>query len=195
MPEGSAEGTIEERELRDKEAFAAALTQTYEPTEIVRALIEMGLRPSDLALVLDVHPRTINAWLDESDPRTAERQRDAILAVKSLVVFLLRRGALTPRQLALWLIEPNEKLNFRRPLAALGDGDINENLLWVMKAATPFLDPELGVPSEAPHPRVAAGAVNREEPRSRAVKAEEADAPAKAADLRRGEHLDPPEEL
>lgn len=163
MPDDVHEGSGAAR-LKDKDAFAARLAQTFEPTEIVRLLIEMGLHLNDLALVLNVHPRTIRAWLDESDQRTAERQRDEILALKSLVLFLLRRGILTPRQLALWLIEPNDKLEFRRPLAALGEGDINENLIWVMKAAAPFVDPELDVETDTPNSWVAAGAVDREKP-------------------------------
>lgn len=162
MPKDDGAGRDYASALKDKDRFAALLAQTFEPTEIVRALIEMDLRPSDLALVLDVHPRTIKAWLDRSDQRTAERQRDQILALKSLVLFLLRRGVLSPRELALWLIEPNEKLGFRRPLAALGEGDVDDNLVAVMKAATPFIDPELDTPATVPNPRVAAGAVNRE---------------------------------
>lgn len=149
--------------LLDREAFAAKLARTFEPAEIVYLLKEMGLRDSDLALALGVHPRTIHAWLDRNDPRDGDRQRDQIQSLKAVVLFLLRRGVLTPRQLALWLAEPNERLDFRRPLAVLGEGDISETLSAVVNAGAPFLHPE---PEEAfgPHPSVAAGAATRNRP-------------------------------
>jgi len=128
--------------LADKDAFAAQLAQTFEPREIVWMLKSMGLRPSDLALGLGVHPRTIQAWLDTTDRRDGERQRDEILTLKSLIVYLLRRGVLAPRQLAVWLVEPNDRLAFRRPLAVLGDENTSENLNRVMEASLPFLHPE-----------------------------------------------------
>jgi hypothetical protein len=149
--------------LLDREAFAEELGQTFEPAEIVWLLREMGLRYSDLALALGVHPRTIHAWLDETDPRDGDRQRDQIQSLKAAVLFLLRRGVLTPRQLALWLAEPNERLGFRRPLAVFGDGDISETLTPLIKAGTPFLHPE-AEDAIGPHPSVAAGAAARSRP-------------------------------
>jgi hypothetical protein len=128
--------------LGDKDAFAAKLAQTFEPVEIVGLLRSMGLRPSDLALGLRVHPRTIQAWLDATDARDGERQRDQILTLKALVVYLLRRGVLAPEQLAIWLIEPNDQLAFRRPLAVLGDENTSENLIRVMAASSSFVHPE-----------------------------------------------------
>jgi hypothetical protein len=170
--------------LLDREAFAAELARTFEPAEIVGLLEEMGLRHSDLALALGVHPRTIHAWLDDSDPRDGDRQRDQIQSFKAAVLFLLRRGVLTPRQLALWLAEPNERLDFRRPLAVFGDGDISETLSSLIKASAPFLHPE---PDESPdpHPSVAAGAVARNRP-TRAEGGEEADTPSGEADVDSG---------
>jgi hypothetical protein len=128
--------------LADKDAFAAQLAQTFEPGEIVGMLKSMGLRPSDLALGLGVHPRTIQAWLDTTDRRDGERQRDEILTLKALIVFLLRRGVLAPKQLAVWLVEPNDRLAFRRPLAVLSDESTSESLNLVMEASLPFLHPE-----------------------------------------------------
>ncbi|HEX3172955.1 MAG TPA: hypothetical protein VHQ43_01890 [Solirubrobacterales bacterium] len=163
--------------LLDREAFAAELAQTFEPADIVRLLNEMGLRYSDLALALGVHPRTIHAWLDESDPRDGDRQRDQIQSLKAAILFLLRRGVLTPRQLALWLAEPNERLEFRRPLAVFGDGDISETLSPLITAGAPFLHPE-PEESAAPHPSVAAGAATRNRP----DKAQPADAGERGED-------------
>jgi hypothetical protein len=147
--------------LKDKDDFAAQLAKTYETTEIVRLLAAMNLRPSDLALGLNVHPRTIKAWLDESDPRTAERQRDEILALKSIVLFLLRRGNLSPASLAVWLVEPNGDLDFRRPLAVLGEGDTQKSLIRVMQASAPFVHPDEGHGSAPYDDSVAAGAAGR----------------------------------
>lgn len=158
VPDGKI-GDVKVPLTEDKDAFAARLAQTFEPTEIVRLLIAMGLRPSDLALALNVHPRTINAWLDESDQRDAERQRDDILALKSIVLFLLRNGMLEPRHLAFWMVEPNLDLDFRRPMAVLGEGNTEESLIRVMKASAPFVHPE---EDAAPHDQsVAAGAAGR----------------------------------
>lgn len=143
--------------IENKEDFAGALAQAYEPTEIVELLTEMGLRPSDLALALNVHPRTIRAWLDDSD-RTADRQRDDILALKSIVLFLLRQGSFAAKHLAIWLIEPNPDLDFRRPLAVLGEGDSNEALVKVMRASAPFVQPK---EPQTLRQSVAAGATSR----------------------------------
>jgi transposase-like protein len=149
-------------QIKSREDFAALLAQTFDPTEIVQLLSEMGLRYSDLALALGVHPRTIRAWLDQSDPRQADRQRDEIQALKAVVLFMLRRGILKPRQLSLWLVEPNERLEFRRPLALLGEGDISQTLHPLIRAGSPFLRAE---PSEnAREKDVAAGAVVRDRP-------------------------------
>jgi DNA-binding transcriptional regulator YiaG len=150
--------------LKDKDEFAARLAQTFEPTEIVRLLTAMNLRPSDLALALNVHPRTIKAWLDESDQRTADRQRDDILALKSIVLFLLRRGPYAPGHLAAWLVEPNPALTFRRPLAVLGEDDTEEGLVRVMKASAPFISAEEPIGAAPYHQSVAAGAAGRSEP-------------------------------
>jgi hypothetical protein len=149
--------------LSERKGFADQLAQTFEPTEIVRLLNEMGLRFDDLALALGVHPRTIRAWLDKSDSRGAERQRDEIQALKAVVLFMLRRGSLKPRQLAFWLNEPNEMLDFRRPLAVLGDGDISETLSPLIKAGGPFLRPEPDA-AAGPQDGVAASAVTHERP-------------------------------
>jgi hypothetical protein len=150
-------------QLKNREEFATLLAKTFEPTEIVRLLSEMGLRYSDLALALGVHPRTIRAWLDESDPRDADRQRDEIQALKAVILFMLRRGMLKPRQLSLWLVEPNERLDFRRPLAVFGEGDISQTLSPLIKAGTPFLRPE---PEDASirEKDVAASGVARDRP-------------------------------
>ena len=79
----------------EKERFTTRLAETFDEREIVRMMLEMGLRHTDLALALGVHPRTVRAWIDEPD-RDLSRQRDGILALKALVLFLLRRGILTP---------------------------------------------------------------------------------------------------
>jgi DNA-binding transcriptional regulator YiaG len=158
--------------LKDKDEFAAVLAQTFEPTEIVRLLSAMDLRPSDLALALNVHPRTIRAWLDDSE-RTADRQRDEILALKSIVLFLLRQGPYAPKHLGIWLVEPNSRLDFRRPLAVLGEGDSDEALVKVMKASAPFVQPQ---ESQLPYRQsVAAGAPGRGAEESREEGHEEHD--------------------
>jgi transposase-like protein len=152
-----------DEQVRQREEFAALLAQTFEPTDIVRLLSEMGLRYEDLALALGVHPRTIRAWLDESDPRDAGRQRDEIQALKAVVLFMLRRGIWKPRQLSLWLVEPNETLEFRRPLAVFGEGDIGQTLSPLIQAGAPFLrsDPDDAATSRR---EVAAGGVVRDRP-------------------------------
>lgn len=157
--------------LKNKDEFAAVLAQTFEPTEIVRLLSAMDLRPSDLALALNVHPRTIRAWLEDSG-RSADRQRNEILALKSIVLFLLRQGPYAPKHLGLWLIEPNSSLEFRRPLAVLGEGDTEEALVKVMKASAPFVQP-----NEPPEPEasVAAGAARTDPPEEERGEAEQAE--------------------
>jgi hypothetical protein len=123
--------------LSDKDAFASKLAATFEPDDIVRMFLAMDLRYSDLALALKVHPRTVRAWIEEED-RDADRQRDRILTLKALVLFLLRRGVLSPRQVAMWLIEPQEALSFRRPLAVLADDGLDP----IVSASAPFVRPE-----------------------------------------------------
>jgi hypothetical protein len=143
--------------LNDKAAFTNRLAETFSEREIVRMMLWMGLRYSDLALALTVHPRTVRAWIDEED-RELVRQRDGILALKALVLFLLRRGTLGPRQIALWLVEPLETLDFRRPLAVLAEGRLND----VVNASNTFTKPEPTLSSPSPSRRaVAAGAVGR----------------------------------
>jgi hypothetical protein len=176
--------TVSKELLRDREEFAATLARTFELAEIVRLLNEMGLRHTDLALALGVHPRTIRAWLDQSDPRDGQRQRDQIQSLKATVLFLLRRGILTPWQLAHWLAEPNEALDFRRPLAIIGEGDISENLNALIRAGAPFLRPE-AEEFLSPHPSVAAGAADRE--RLDADDAEKGEAERRDADGDEGE--------
>jgi transposase-like protein len=150
--------TDEERReelLDDKEQFTERLAETFEEREIVRIMLSMGLRYSDLALALTVHPRTVRAWIDEED-RDLSRQRDGILALKALVLFLLRRGILGPRQIAMWLVEPLESLEFRRPLAVLAEGRLND----VVDASRTFTRPEPALDGPRPStPAVAAGAV------------------------------------
>lgn len=132
-PTTATEGLVE-----DREALVAKLAETFEPLDVVRLMLHMGLRYTDLALALDVHPRTVRSWL-ESEDRDPGRHRDGILSLKSVVLFLLRRGILTPRQVALWLVEPNEQLDFRRPLAVLAeDGGIHD----VVSASATFTRPE-----------------------------------------------------
>jgi transposase-like protein len=143
-----------------REALVAELAETFDPLEVVRVMLRIGLRYSDLALALDVHPRTVRAWL-ESDERDPGRHRDAILTLKSVVLFLLRRGILSPEDVALWLVEPNPKLGFRRPLAVLTEeGGIHD----VISASATFTRPE---PRRTPIPTsnkaVAAGATGRRE--------------------------------
>jgi DNA-binding transcriptional regulator YiaG len=154
--------TTETRDLLDdRDALVAQLAATFEPLEVVRLMHAVGLRFSDLALALDVHPRTVRAWL-ESDDRDPGRHRDAILTLKSVVLFLLRRGIVPPRQVALWLVEPNEQLGFRRPLAVLSD---ENGIHDVISASTTFTRPEpqrkeIPTTSDA----VAAGATGRKSP-------------------------------
>jgi transposase-like protein len=145
-------------EVKDREALVTPLVETFEPIEVVRLMLDIGLRYSDLALALDVHPRTVRAWLESSE-RDPERHRDAILSLKSVVLFLLRRGTLGSREVALWLVEPNEQLGFRRPLAVLGE---EQGIHDVISASATFTRPEprrTGVP--ASNRAVAAGATGR----------------------------------
>jgi hypothetical protein len=153
--------TSNDRELEtfadEKTRFTTRLAETFDEREIVRMMLEMGLRHSDLALALGVHPRTVRAWIDEPD-RDLTRQRDGILALKALVLFLLRRGILAPQQISLWLVEPLESLGFRRPLAVLAEGRLND----VIDASATFTRPEPALAATpASKPEVAAGAVGR----------------------------------
>lgn len=141
--------------LQDKTQFTARLAESFDEREIVRLMLLMGLRYSDLALALNVHPRTVRAWI-ESEDRDLARQRDGILALKALVLYLLRRGALTPRQIAMWLVEPLETLEFRRPLAVLAEDRLGD----VVDASRTFTSPEPALQTPRPSkPEVAAGAV------------------------------------
>jgi hypothetical protein len=142
---------------KDKEAFASRLAETFEPRDVIQLMLGMGLRYSDLALALNVHPRTVRAWTETED-RGPDRQRDGVLALKALVLFLLRRGVLEPRQVALWLVEPHEQLGFRRPLAVLAEGKLSD----VVAASGDFTRPEPALSHETPAKQaVAAGAAGR----------------------------------
>ena len=58
MPEPPISSGSEERELlNDRQAFANRLAQTFEPRQVIALLLTTGLRYSDLALALKVHPR------------------------------------------------------------------------------------------------------------------------------------------
>lgn len=153
-----AQETAPHELLDDKAGFASRLAETFEPREIVELLLAMGLRFSDLALALNVHPRTVRAWI-EDEGRDPDRQRDGILSLKALVLFLLRRGILSPRQVAMWLVEPREDLGFRRPLAVFAEDGLHD----VVGASAPFVrpEPELGRGAPAGH-AVAAGATKRD---------------------------------
>jgi hypothetical protein len=146
----------QEFSVGDREAFAERVAQTYDPLELIQLLVAMGLRPSDLALALSVHPRTIRAWLEPGD-RDPDRYRDAILSLKAVVLFLLRRGLLSPPNVAGWLVEPNEDLGFKRPLAVLAEGRLDD----VLDASATFVRPPADTSAEVADvdPAVAAGAV------------------------------------
>ncbi len=145
--------------LTDKQAFANRLAETFEPRDVIELMLVLGLRFSDLALALNVHPRTVRAWV-ESDDRDPSRQRDGILKLKALILFLLRRGILSPRQIALWLVEPHEKLGFRRPLAVMAE---ENGLGEVVTVSAPFTRPEPELNRHLPAKQsVAAGAVGRD---------------------------------
>lgn len=148
----------------DADTFVEDLARAFEPGEVVKRLLEMGLEYSDLALALGVHPRTVRAWV--ADGRDASRQRDSILSLKSVVVFLLRRGILPPKKLAMWLVEPNADLQFRRPLSVLAEDRIND----VIQASAEFVLPADALPDGNPQEQemragveqaAAAGAVGR----------------------------------
>jgi hypothetical protein len=125
-------------------------------THAVKLLINMGLRPSDLALALGVHPRTVRAWLEPGD-RDPGRHRDSILSLKAVVLFLLRRGLLSPPNVAGWLVEPNEELSFKRPLAVLAEDRLDD----VLNASATFVRPPAEHSGETVEvdPAIAAGAV------------------------------------
>lgn len=143
--------------LDDKQAFTNRLAETFEPRDVVQMLFDMGLRQSDLALALGVHPRTVRAWTEDND-RDPDRQRDGLLSLKALVLFLLRRGVLSPRQVALWLVEPHEQLEFRRPLAVFAESGLDD----VIRASAPFVRPEPPLAGGSPRDdAVAAGATKR----------------------------------
>jgi hypothetical protein len=140
----------------DRQAFAERFAQTYDPLEIIQLLMAMGLRAPDLALALGVHPRTVRAWL-EPGSRDPDRYRDEILSLKAVVLFLLRRGFLSPPNVAGWLVEPNEDLGFKRPLAVLAEGRLDD----VLDASTTFVRPPADTSAEVAEvdPAVAASAV------------------------------------
>lgn len=153
----SEKGTYEAL-LAEKTAFTDRLAETFDLRETVALLLSTGLRPSDLALALDVHPRTVRAWM-ESEDRDLGRQRDGILALKALMLYLLRRGGLMPNQVALWLVEPLPELGFRRPLAVLPEGGLED----VVRASRSFTRPEPPPGGAPPDTRaVAAGAAGRD---------------------------------
>src|SRR5262245_59276726 len=152
----SSTDSSQEAPVGDRQAFAERLAQTYDPLELVRLLIAMGLRPPDLALALGVHPRTVRAWLEPGD-RDPDRYRDDILSLKAVVLFLVRRGLLSPPNVAGWLVEPNEDLGFKRPLAVLAEGRLDD----VLDASATFVRPPPDTSAEVAEvdPAVAASAV------------------------------------
>lgn len=146
MPMSTMSSTTEsdqEVPVGDREAFAERMSQTYDPLELIQLLVAMGLRPSDLALALGVHPRTVRAWL-EPGARDPDRYRDGILSLKAVVLFLLRRGLLSPPNVAGWLVEPNEDLGFKRPLAVLAEGRLDD----VLDASATFVRPPADTSAE-----------------------------------------------
>lgn len=147
--------------LSDKDAFVEQLAEALDLREVVALLLAMGLRYSDLALALNVHPRTVRAWVEDPS-RDLGRQRDVILELRAFVLFLLRRSPLTPSHIAFWLIEPHEALDFRRPLAVFAEGGLRA-AVSASRSFASFAQPEPQLPvTSSLDEAVAAGAVGRE---------------------------------
>jgi hypothetical protein len=163
MTDGSTAflGQDERALLDDKDAFVERLAEALELRDVIVLLLTLGLRYSDLALALNVHPRTVRAWIEDQE-RDLGRQRDGILELRALVLFLLRRSPLGPSHIAFWLVEPHEALDFRRPLAVFAEGGL-DTVVKASRSFASFVQPEPLLPvTTRVDEAVAAGAVGRE---------------------------------
>lgn len=131
--------------FEDREKLADVLYREERPVEVLKLIGGMGVNSSHLAGSIDVQVGTIDNWLNSSSETEVEVEiedhSDSIQALKATTLYLLRRGILPPRALALWLVEPREELQNRSPLAML---PLEDGQQKVIKAAfiSDFLRPE-----------------------------------------------------
>ena len=141
----------------NKEAFINRLAETFEPRDIVDLFLAMGLRQSDLALALGVHPRTVRAWTEDNE-RDPDRQRDGILSSRPWFCSCCVAVCWTLGRPRCGLVEPHEQLGFRRPLAVFAESGLTK----VVSASAAFVRPEPPLAAGAPtDDAVAAGATKR----------------------------------
>lgn len=105
--------------FEDKEIFADVLYREERLPEVLRLIGGMGINSSHLAGSIDVQADTVDNWLNSSSETEIEDHSASIQVLQATTLYLLRRGILPPRALALWLVEPREELQDRSPLSVL----------------------------------------------------------------------------
>ncbi len=89
---------------------------------------------STLAAIIDVHPRTVQRWLSETDPSTPRTEESRRIRVLARVANHLRH-ALTGPGVLRWLERPHPALGRKTPLDLLGDPGATPRLLQLASAA------------------------------------------------------------
>jgi putative toxin-antitoxin system antitoxin component (TIGR02293 family) len=92
---------------------------------LARAAAKIELDSSDLARVLETHPRTVSRWLShETAPRAATRER-----LLELIAVLERLSStLKPEAAHDWLFTPNPLFEHHKPVELLRSGDFRRVL-------------------------------------------------------------------
>lgn len=113
---------IEKRRLE----LLASLDSAIAPVLVARALTQVGLTASDLAVATGANRRTVTAWLDETGPDIKKkRHRERLRELKEVTRFIVSNGAIAEQE-ADWLRDPNRAVDFSTPLELIGDGGWRE---------------------------------------------------------------------
>lgn len=102
----------------------ALLDHAYAPYLMVKALAEVGLTASDLAVAVGSNVRTASSWLDDEKgaPKKKSHQ-ERLRELKELVCFMVHDGTIAYQE-ADWLRHPNRSADFETPLQLIARGEL-----------------------------------------------------------------------
>jgi hypothetical protein len=104
----------------------SSLDSAIAPGLVARALVEIGLTASDLAVATGANYRTAMAWLDEPRPTIKKkRHQQRLRELKEVARFIVGNGAVAYQE-ADWLRDPNRAVDFSTPLELIGEGSWKE---------------------------------------------------------------------
>jgi hypothetical protein len=112
---------LERVETRRKE-LTACLDRAIAPGRVVKALAQIGLTASDIAIATGANRRTAAGWLEEDQPAIKKKKHQQRLReLKEVTRFIVGNGAVAYQE-ADWLRDPNRAVDFTTPLELIRDG-------------------------------------------------------------------------